>query len=58
MRGSVRYVAYELHVLFEQYRTHTKETDVWAFGMTVFVSFFSKATSIHTIQVLTTGTPR
>lgn len=38
IRGTLRYIAYELVASTDQYLMHTKESDVWAFGMTIFVS--------------------
>lgn len=38
VRGTLRYLAYELLVLLDSSTGHTKETDVWAFGMTTLVS--------------------
>ncbi|THH09475.1 hypothetical protein EW145_g1994 [Phellinidium pouzarii] len=34
--GSIRWMAYELIAESEIYTKHTKESDVWAFGMTVY----------------------
>ncbi|KAI5116146.1 hypothetical protein M0805_001130 [Coniferiporia weirii] len=34
--GTIRWMAYELLAESEKYTRHTKETDVWAFGMTVY----------------------
>ncbi|KAI5116779.1 hypothetical protein M0805_008734 [Coniferiporia weirii] len=34
--GTIRWMAYELLAETEKYTKHTKETDVWAFGMTVY----------------------
>lgn len=38
IRGTQRYLSYEIVALPDQYSRHTNESDVWAFGMTVFVS--------------------
>lgn len=38
-KGSTRWMAMELHTgMGEIEPKHTKETDVWAFGMTLYVS--------------------
>ncbi|KAI5115606.1 hypothetical protein M0805_009283, partial [Coniferiporia weirii] len=34
--GTIRWMAYELLAEIEEYTKHTKESDVWAFGMTVY----------------------
>ncbi|KAI5116310.1 hypothetical protein M0805_009154 [Coniferiporia weirii] len=34
--GSIRWLSYELLTQSETYKKHTKESDVWAFGMTVY----------------------
>ncbi|KAI5116312.1 hypothetical protein M0805_009156 [Coniferiporia weirii] len=34
--GAIRWMAYELITESEKYTKHTKESDVWAFGMTVY----------------------
>lgn len=39
IRGTPRYLSYELVAFPDQYSQHTKESDVWAFGMTIYVSF-------------------
>ena len=46
IKGTAQYLAYEL--IYDSKSKHTAKTDVWAFGMTVFVSvfytFFASAT--------------
>ena len=37
--GTIRYLAYELLAQIDTYRSHSIKTDVWAFGMTVYVGF-------------------
>lgn len=40
VRGSVRWMAPELILPSESPVIHSTQTDIWAFGMTVYVSFF------------------
>ena len=42
-KGTVRYLAYELVALPDEYSIHTTASDVWAFGMVVYVSFSLKS---------------
>ena len=63
MKGSVRWMAVELIVpLFEDedsgYEFHTKETDIWAFGMIIYVGFLfltTRLVSTHHKQELLIG---
>ena len=44
LKGTAQYMAYELYVSSDLHPKHSKETDVWAFGMTIYVrgrSFFT-----------------
>ena len=40
IRGSIPWMAMELFESGESKVTYTRETDIWAFGMTVYVSFY------------------
>ncbi|EJC98173.1 kinase-like protein [Fomitiporia mediterranea MF3/22] len=42
IKGTPQYLAYELLADPSKYTKHSKESDVWAFGITVFVSNSSK----------------
>lgn len=37
VRGSLRWMSVELFDFSYEYKDHTKESDVWAFGMTICV---------------------
>ena len=55
-KGTSRYLAYELVALADKYPIHTKASDVWAFGMTVYVSYaFKSISSIHNFHTLQTN---
>lgn len=58
IRGTPRYLAYELITLLDQHPRHTKESDVWAFGMTVFVSPICLCHTRHELTPPITGTYR
>lgn len=56
LKGTPRYQAYEL--LSEGgFKGYTKEADVWAFGMTVYVSTFITLMILHTLSYRLEGTP-
>ena len=42
IKGTTRYLAYELLASPDDYPVHTTASDVWAFGMVVYVSLFIK----------------
>lgn len=41
MRGSLRWMSVELFDFSQEYKDHTNESDVWAFGMTICVRIAS-----------------
>lgn len=41
LNGTVRWMAYELFQLEDVEPEHTKASDVWAYGMTIYVSAYS-----------------
>ena len=43
-KGTARYLAYELVALSDRYPSSTKASDVWAFGMTIYVSLSQNRT--------------
>ncbi|THG99472.1 hypothetical protein EW145_g7261 [Phellinidium pouzarii] len=49
--GSARWIAYELFANSEEYRKPSKESDVWAFGMTVYKELLAKEIPYAQIRV-------
>ena len=43
IKGTLRYLAYELLASPDDYPIHTTASDVWAFGMVVYVSLSIKS---------------
>ncbi|KAI5116311.1 hypothetical protein M0805_009155 [Coniferiporia weirii] len=48
--GTVRWMAYELINEAEKYTKHTKESDVWAFGMTVYELLAKERPYAHVVS--------